>query len=812
MKKYVRNVLAVVLTCSMILPLAACKGKKKGGKQKKVQEDDPYFMAEETPLELEIDKSKKLSYKEIYNVQMVGDKLIGTYNIQYEMPDDLEEQITEMYMNAKEDEQDQIYEKIMELYAPYSEMGVIMFDLEGNIVKKAQGDLDSQLNAITALPDGGYVSLASNYDMGECKESYSLAFLDENLEPSKEIELDSELDGMWGGRVYPLDNGNYLIGTYSGVFVVDKNGKLLGKDSVQDMNGDTLYKVDGKYYVLLYEYDEVSQTSKCTLNEVDPNTGKVSRDGKEVSTRIWSAFEASDGYYMNSSNGISKIDLFDKKDEGEMILDWNWTDLNRASIQYDSVVIKSADEIYFLKVSYNYDDDPGAKYSGSEVSLVKLSRQEKNPHAGKTIIQIGAIDLYSDKFMDYIVSYNTDSKNKSRILIKDYGQELYDTEDYNKGAKELADKVYLDMLAGEGPDILLNFSSFSQFNNDDVLVDLNSFIDGENGFNRDDYFDNVFRAFELKGKMYQIPVCVDVHGFIANRDFVGDRDSWTYDEFMSIGDSLPENVSMMEELSCEALLSNLISVSGDAFIDYEKKTVNFDSEDFRKALEIAKKYGTLHPSNEGGHVVYSDSGAYYGDGMSEYVDPMDKVKEGMQVMASAYFYNIRGYAECYSALNEKAVFLGAPAPEASGMSAQPMLTLAIAKSCASQEEAWDFIRFMFEKDQQIEYANNFWSVPLLREALDEKNKSDIEEYQREKEDAKQWDPDFYEEYYKFDLNEEMAEGFVKLVEGIRTITSTDPGIMMIVNEEAPGFFENQRSAEDVCKNIQNRASTLLHER
>ena len=137
--------------------------------------------------------------------------------------------------------------------------------------------------------------------------------------------------------------------------------------------------------------------------------------------------------------------------------------------------------------------------------------------------------------------------------------------------------------------------------------------------------------------MYQIPVCVDIHGFLANRDFVGDRTSWNYGDFMQIGKSLPEDVSMMEETTCASLLESLISVSGDTFIDYENKKVNFDSEEFRQALEIAKTFGVLHLStDEGGYVVYD---GVMGGG--EYVDPIEKVKNGMMAMTSVYF----GYRE-----------------------------------------------------------------------------------------------------------------------------------------------------------------------
>ena len=71
----------------------------------------------------------------------------------------------------------------------------------------------------------------------------------------------------------------------------------------------------------------------------------------------------------------------------------------------------------------------------------------------------------------------------------------------------------------------------------------------------------------------------------------------------------------------------------------------------------------------------------------------------------------------------------------------------------------------------------------MREALDEKNKTDIKEYMEQKEEMKQWDPEFYEQYYAYDLTEETAAGFVKVVEGVRTINSIDQGIMMIVMKE-----------------------------
>ena len=815
MKKYAKSAIAILLTASMMLPLAACKKGKKTGTKKIVSEDDPYFTVTQTDLQMPLDKDKKVTYSELYNTSIVGDRLIGSYNVQYEFPEDLEDQINKLYENMQEGQEDEIMNQIMEIYSEYSDTGVAIFDLDGNLIKKTKGDGYDQLSGITPLKEGGYLMLMTTYEMEACKETYKLAFYNQEGDLEKEIPL-KDIEDAWGANVYPLPNGNFLLASWSALYLVDKDGKLINKESEDGMEG-MIYEIDGKYYVYMYSYDEVAEKSNNTLNEIDINTGKISPDGKEARMDLWNVVKGSDGYYLSSNNGLKKIDPLDRKSDGEMLLDWNWTDLNRTNLSMDGMCVKSEDEIYFVSTIWDESEDPSVKYSGTRTVLNKLTREEKNPHAGKTIIQIAAASLYSNKFMDYVVDYNTDKNNKSRIQIKDYSEDMYNTDDYEKAIKEVGDKLYLEMLAGEGADILVNFSSFSQFNNDEVLVDLNKYIDGDKGFNRDDYFDNVFRAFETKGKMYQIPVCVDIHGFIANKDYVGDRDSWTYDEFSAIADSLPEDVTMMEDQTCAALMQTLLSVASSDFIDYEKKSVNFESPDFAALLNLAKKYGVLklpEPDygmvEQGGVII---DGMYYEGGMGgDYVDPIDKVKEGMQVMTSIYFYSLQQYAEYEAALGDKAVFLGAPAPSSSGLSAQPMLTLAISATTPSQDEAWDFIRFMFEKEQQISYARDFYSVPLMREALDEKNEMDIKEYMEQKEEMKQWDPEFFEEYYAYDLTEETAAGFVKVVEGVRTINSIDQGIMMIVNEEAPAFFEGQRSVEDVCKNIQNRATTLLHER
>ena len=200
----------------------------------------------------------------------------------------------------------------------------------------------------------------------------------------------------------------------------------------------------------------------------------------------------------------------------------------------------------FTKYTWNEDNSGQTKVSGRDVALVKLTRMDKNPHAGKSVIELGCISAEAG-FRDYVIDYNKDPNHVSRIIISDYADQIFEKTDYMEALADLSDRVYLDMLSGDGPDILMNFYGYSQFNNEEILVDLNSYVDGQSGLNRDEYYDNIFRACEESGKLFQIPVCVSVSGYAGNPNLIGDRTSWTYEEFEQVASSLPENVSLIRD-------------------------------------------------------------------------------------------------------------------------------------------------------------------------------------------------------------------------------------------------------------------------
>ncbi len=810
MKKMACNVFAFALALTMSVPLAACKktgGDKNGGgkarngkKQTVIAEDDPFFDAVEISLDLETDKDKKLVYKEVFEPVIVGDRIFATYNVSYEMPKDVMDTISDIdCTNEKE------YAKLQEIYNSYFEMGTLVFDMNGNLISRTPSeDMESASGNLTKLSDGSYIMVVTKNTPNDCKTSSEIVKLNDRLEEQGSIKLDENIELGFDPDIIPLDNGNIMLCDYSAITIVDQNGKKIASDSSNGFCGKA-YQTDGKIYTLIDEFDGSENADKFYFQQIDPNTAKSVGERIPTTYEAYDLIQGPDGLYTIGYSGLKKFDVASGS-AGEVILDWNWTDVNSGYISTSGATILSDDEIIFTKYSWQEEQDPSVKVSGRDVSLIKLTRAEKNPHAGKSVINLGCIGADA-AFRDYVIDYNKDPDHVSRIMISDFADQLFEQSDYTAALADLSDRVYLDMLSGDGPDILMNFDGYSQFNNEEILEDLNKYIDGQGGLNRDEYFDNIFRACEESGKLFQIPVCIAISGFAGNPNLIGERTSWTYEEFEQVASSLPENVSLLRDTARADLLKMFLESSLSSFVDNVNKEVSFDNADFIKLLNIVK--------NCGGDKNTADSLSWnQGDMNVDYVDDFDRFKEGILALMSVDIYGVESYARIIDGLSFKPELIGMPGSENAGMAASAQLSFAIAASSDHKDEAWDFIRFLFEEECQSKFAESLWGIPVHRKALEKKNEEDIKEYNQ-----------YVEDYARFLKNEglsetesmtkitpEICDGFIKMLEGVSVMKSTDTGILAIIQEETAAFFQNQKPVEDVCKVIQNRASTKVHER
>ena len=796
-----KRILAATMAVTMVVPLVSCKRKKKPVKEI-ISETDPYFFADVVELEVSPDTDKIVESQSITAETLVDDKVIASYAISYEMPADIWDGYDETEMTPEE------IDAFYDMYNEYYVQGVGVFGLDGKMISTIDIDSNLQITCISEGQNGEILIMADEYQHFDDYDAYAI----------KNIIYKFNQDGKQVGRVrlpddvdfYPnyvcqAANGDYVISTYGEFAVVTKNGTFVGSFTDENMQGELFVSGEDVYVSSIESSADYSSVSRY-LVKLDLEKGEYT--DKKVALDYYYYNMCSDGQngmVVITGAGIEKFDI--QTGKMEEYLKWDSTDVNYNNIS--SIRFYSEDCLSFIREEWKQDSETGEW--GEKVYISTLTRAEKNPHAGKTYIEMGMIGSPGTALMDYIVSYNASKENKARMRVRDYSVEGEESTITLKQFNAISDQVYQEMLAGNGPDILVDFSGYSQFNSENVLEDLNKYIDGENGFNREEYFDNVLSAFETREKLFHVPVCFDIRGLLGNKEMVGERSGWTYPEFQQIVETLDPQVSVFEPKEYSLLLESLLSNSMSNFIDYEKKVVYFDGDEFKQLLQIAKQYGVAEiPTDPGSDPVYES-----GVGL---VLPEDGIRammeEGLLALMDTYIYRVDQYAENASLLNGNVVYVGMPSPDGTGMAAAPMLTMAISAFSNNKEEAWDFIRRMFDEDAQFEYTTSYTSIPLNRRAFDRVNETILKESQESY--------DYYLELaseYGWFLDElptrittEHVEGFRELVENVSTIQSTDLAVLDIINEEAAAFFADQKSIDEVCKNIQNRTTTIVNER
>ena len=807
--------------CAMFLAVSiafyvGCKNKKEV-RSRIVKETDPYFSCEEIRLNLDLNESegKELQKRRFSMVKVFSNCVLVAVEENYVMPDEFEKEWNERYDNPSITDEDRL--RMQEEFYSYRRSGLAVFDLNGSMKGFAEISTDSKIEGMIEDSYGNPKVVISVFtNTGKKVMIYDISSEGTLV---NEITLKQEMNYI--GDMIFLKNGNLLCNDSSSVLLYNSKGEILNEESIF-VPIRRLLQIEEKYYVY-FELDEDiyddTNAPSLAMYEIDPSNGKKMGEKIDVKSMVhFSKLEQkSDGLYTVGGNGIQKVDLLEEK-KSQMVLNWSDTDCDYSNRSADnpSIYIASNSDIYMTRLTYDglpmaFVDEP------VYVCLLHLHREERNPHAGKSIIYLA---YYNDPkqdfincFIQYLNKYNTDPMKKTRIVLTDYSVDstlyasAYSTLKTSTEEKALlADQVYLDILSGDGPDILLNFGSFSQFNTERVLVDLNTLIDGNTPLDRSLLYDNIVRAYERDGKLYQIPMNFAITGMIANKDFVEDRTGWTYDEFRSISQSLPENVNILGNVPQSELLETLLNGTTSHFLDYDNRKVKYDDPEFGEILDLVKNYGVEKTSAEIFREMTEDlTGTILTD--------KQRFDAGMIVAMNQTIHRLSEFGNIISLCGGNVCFIGNPNVNGSGAQADSAASVAITQACPFKEEAWDFIKYLFDEEFQLScaiYANNF---PVNRKAFDAMMDLSLEDNKIGWERAEtETDIAAILSLESAHLNEEHVATLKIAIESIRESCSSDPSAMMIIQEEAPGYFTGQRTVDEVVNIIQKRAAAVVQER
>lgn len=365
--------------------------------------------------------------------------------------------------------------------------------------------------------------------------------------------------------------------------------------------------------------------------------------------------------------------------------------------------------------------------------------------------------------------------------------ELLDYSACNTAEDSLAGTVRLaaDMLEGNCPDILMlegiNADAWARRG---LLLELNAFIDGEDGVDRSLLFDNWLRASELDGGLYSIPMSWKVRAAAAAAAYAAGYEGLGYADVDAILAANPQiEYAVGLNTSRQSYLETALGFNAAYLIDREAGTCDFTSGLFEAILAQAAK--------QPAEAVTGESTPY---GYEWDYNEQEMLASGRQLLYTnvVNLYVLRIFTD---ALGEDFVFCGFPGG-GRGVAVEPILPLGVSAATEHPEECWSFLKAVLTKESKTQ--DNYSALRSCAEA-------EIGQYL---ENLAGWRETGYD--LTADMEAVTARGLALFGEA-DALYGLDAEVMAIIEDAAAPFFAGEKTAAATAAEVQSRVSTYLAE-
>ena len=613
-------------------------------------------------------------------------------------------------------------------------------------------------------------------------ETYQLIKYDMEGNQLSEIdltELMAEMEYFYAQNVVELTGGEVLLFCDEKIICYGADG-VRGEDiSMQGYVESVQPLADGSAILSYYDFENggqrIARLQNGTLTDMETDFNS------SIGCRIFPKDENS--VYVTDYTILYTMDLATCKTE--KILSWLDSDIVGSSV---TGIVQVAEDI--AVVSNRYDEIQGEQV----YELITLKKTPIAEIPERTILTLGCLWLDS-RTQQQVINFNRTSQTH-RITMVDYSQ--YNTEDdYTLGQKQFEK----DLLTGACPDIIdiSGISSVKKYANKGVFADLTVLIEKDSEYTMDSFMSGPLNAFTVDGKLYAMPLTCSFSTVYGSAKLLGqDTTHLTYEDLEKAVAGLDQDTMVMQYMTSQGMLSNLIGWNYEKFVDYTTASCSFDSPEFVSILKMAASLPAEYD--------------WENDSMI-YMDEVQMLQEGTCLLANGFlsdgwsvknFYNI--YTPEHGILN-----LGVPGNEAASGTLNVYYGLGISASSKNQDAAWEFIKTMLTDDAQASY----YEIPVTVSAF-EKHMAEAMEKPYYIEDGEKVYYDDYAwigetEYVLEPLTQEQVDDFKNMVNNAVYAGNYDEEIYNIINEEAAAFFAGDKSAEEVASLIQNRAKIYLGE-
>lgn len=765
MKKKMRNhisagrrLIAFALAAGMVLQLAAC------GKEE--EEDKPQTQTKEWVWVPEyVGEEGESSH---YNKKLVGDAIC--------------------YINNEWDEETNVQTTTVNKYSlTNGTTDTIPLVWEG----ENQG-----LNRLAVGPDGTIWGVANVWPEeagpdGMMEPAYYLCRFDPKGKQTLFQNISELLEDGSGDRyineIAVDGQGRLYIATDGGVMLFEEDGNYMGlvamdgtSSWIQSMGMDK----GGKMYICYYS--NTGSSGGYVLTEVDFDNRKMGE--------TYSDFPATGSFGPGREKDIltyddGKVYEYDLVTKTlEELFDWMDSDINGS---------------YVENVGYLEDGRIVASISdweSNENSIAVLTKTDAEQVVQKETIVIATLSSAYD-IRSSAVKFNK-SSDKYRITVReyfDYDYNNYTEDSYKTAMSDALNRLLNDLTSDNCPDIIdLVGMDIQDLVDKGLIEDLGIYLDKSSKISRSDILENVLDIYTYNGILTCIPTSVSLQTVVGKTADVGEEMGWTLEEVMAYGDAHPD-ARLFDHTSKSTIMSYMIMLNGDAFIDWSTGECRFDSEEFKKLLEFVNRF--------------PDEDDYNSDTLST----PNKIQKGDVLLDMVYisqFNDIQIYGDIYQG---DYTLIGFPTVDGEGGCVlSSSSTYAVTSKSARKDGAWEFLEGMLAQEP----SRHFWGFPTVKKYLNAMMEEEMRKYYMDEEGNPVLDENgqpmvregtssiSYEDGWSYTYHVVTQEEVDMVMELLNTAEpvawSGSEEVGKIISEEAEAFYKGQKTVDEVAKIIQSR--------
>lgn len=427
--------------------------------------------------------------------------------------------------------------------------------------------------------------------------------------------------------------------------------------------------------------------------------------------------------------------------------------------------------------------------------LVAYEKKDMNTGNNKEVITLGT--YYADFNIKSAVAKFNRSDPEYQIIIEDY-------RDMDES------RILADIAAGKGQDIMdLNACPLTveQCISKGIIEELTPYYDKDPDINADDMIASVREAMEYDGRLYYVAPRFALKGMAARTEDVGNAAGWNIADLKALMEKKGKDVGLFRFESIKSsYMMSLLQYSISDYIDWEKGTCSFDSEDFKYILELCNEKG-----------LKEEEDATEAEIVEEVNSKFSKFQNGEYVLLEEDELSLSNIQLERKALGKDITYIGFPNKEKQGIYFEFPDRFAISSQSKKKEKAWEFIRsFLLPENQKSTIVE--YNMPVSQEMFDAKLKAltATEAYVDEFGELVEPEDEYTVEYGGMDIvmgvpTQEDVDTYLSLISQARRCSDIDAVVINIIWEETENYFKGKRKLDKTVDAIQSRVMTYMSE-